>query len=96
MNEDMTKVAYQAKQESFHTVTVYYAGQEIKKYVVNVGPYKETSVVISGPGITNGEVGKPSVFKVKSTKGKLCRLPFYTHTNLLNEVLIIEMCLCFV
>ena len=72
--EDMTKVAYQPLEEGCHTVTVFYAGQEINKYFVIVGPYKETDVVCSGSGITNGIVGKPSVFKVKSTKGTISRL----------------------
>jgi filamin len=63
-----TEAVYRPRKEGRHIVMISYGGQEIPKspFEVNVGPYKETNIVVYGPGLTGGVVDYPAVFTVET------------------------------
>ncbi|KAK0169999.1 hypothetical protein PV328_010615 [Microctonus aethiopoides] len=71
------KCHYAPVKEGKHLVTVTYGGKEIPKspFEVNVGPYKESSIRVFGPGLHGGIVGHPAKFTV-DTNGETGALGF--------------------
>ncbi|KAK0161840.1 hypothetical protein PV327_008250 [Microctonus hyperodae] len=71
------KCHYAPVKEGKHVVTVTYGGKEIPKspFEVNVGPYKESSIRVFGPGLHGGIVGHPAKFTV-DTNGETGALGF--------------------
>ena len=68
INEQTTEAVYQPRKEGRHIVMISYGGQEIAKspYEVNVGPYKESDIVVYGPGLKGGVVDYPALFTVET------------------------------
>ncbi|XP_015599800.1 filamin-A isoform X2 [Cephus cinctus] len=71
------KCTYNPVKEGRHVVMVTYGGKEIPKspFEVNVGPYKESSIRVFGPGLYGGVVGHPAKFTV-DTNGETGALGF--------------------
>ena len=63
-----TEFVYHPKKEGRYIVMITYGGQEIPKspFEVNVGPYKESNIVVFGPGLEGGVVNQPAVFTVET------------------------------
>lgn len=63
-----TEAVYHPRKEGRHIVMISYGGQEIPKspFQVNVGPHKESSIVVYGPGLSGGVVDHPAVFTVET------------------------------
>ncbi|XP_045034750.1 filamin-A isoform X2 [Daphnia magna] len=68
IDEHTTEAVYHPVKEGRHVVMVSYGGQEIPKspFEVNVGPYKETDIVVYGPGLYGGVVDHPALFTVET------------------------------
>ncbi|XP_046641662.1 filamin-A-like isoform X3 [Daphnia pulicaria] len=68
IDEHTTEAVYHPTKEGRHVVMVSYGGQEIPKspFEVNVGPYKETEIVVYGPGLYGGVVDHPALFTVET------------------------------
>lgn len=68
LEEHVTEAVYNPRKEGRHVVMITYGGQEIPKspFEVNVGPYKETEIVVYGPGLYGGVVGEPALFTVET------------------------------
>lgn len=71
------KCHYVPVKDGRHVVMVTYGGKEIPKspFEVNVGPYKESSIRVFGPGLYGGVVGHPAKFTV-DTNGETGALGF--------------------
>jgi filamin len=81
IDEHTTEAVYHPRKEGRHIVMISYGGQEINKspFEVNVGPYKETEIVVFGPGLYGGVVDQPALFTVETNgnEGALGWLLFY-------------------
>jgi len=68
INEHTTEAVYQPRKDGRHIVMISYGGQEITKspYEVNVGPYKQSDIVVYGPGLHGGVVDYPALFTVET------------------------------
>lgn len=68
INEHTTEAVYQPRKDGRHIVMISYGGQEIAKspYEVNVGPYKQSDIVVYGPGLHGGVVDYPALFTVET------------------------------
>ncbi|XP_055382224.1 filamin-A isoform X2 [Condylostylus longicornis] len=71
------EASYAPTKEGRYVVMISYGGQEIPKspFEVNVRPYKESSIVAHGPGLSSGIVGYPAAFVVE-TNGETGALGF--------------------
>ena len=83
IDEHTTEAVYHPVKEGRHIVMISYGGQEIPKspFEVNVGPYKETEIVVYGPGLYGGVVDHPALFTVE-TNGNNGALGNYSKLNL--------------
>lgn len=68
IDEFTTEAVYNPRKDGRHVVMITYGGHEIPKspFEVNVGPYKESEIVVFGPGLHGGVVGQPALFTVET------------------------------
>ncbi|XP_034935901.1 filamin-A isoform X1 [Chelonus insularis] len=71
------KCFYVPEKDGRHVIMITYGGKEIPKspFEVNVGPYKESSIRVFGPGLYGGMVNHPARFTV-DTNGETGALGF--------------------
>ncbi|XP_057318837.1 filamin-A isoform X3 [Microplitis mediator] len=77
IDDNNYKCHYLPIKEGRHVVMITYGGKEIPKspFEVNVGPYKESSIRVFGPGLHGGMVNHPARFTV-DTNGETGALGF--------------------
>ena len=77
VNGVLYDVIYRPVKDGRYRIMITYGGQEIAKspFDVAVGPYKESSIIAFGPGLSSGVVGYPASFVVE-TNGETGALGF--------------------
>ncbi|XP_015127266.1 filamin-A isoform X2 [Diachasma alloeum] len=77
VDDNTYKCHYVPVKDGRHVVMITYGGKEIPKspFEVNVGPYKESSIRVFGPGLHGGIVNHPAKFTV-DTNGETGALGF--------------------
>ncbi|XP_063981261.1 filamin-A isoform X2 [Diachasmimorpha longicaudata] len=77
VDDNTYKCHYVPVKDGRHVVMITYGGKEIPKspFEVNVGPYKESSIRVFGPGLYGGIVNHPAKFTV-DTNGETGALGF--------------------
>ncbi len=98
IDEHTTEAIYNPRKEGRYIVMITYGGQEIPKspFEVNVGPYKESEIVVYGPGLYGGVVGEPALFTVETNgnNGALGLYTFFYCTRKEKKKLICEISKC--